>query len=317
LSVEGLPPGISCPPQAIIGNQRFAPLVLTATADAAPWTGVMKVKATGTFRGQKIEHEARSGTILWPVQHGQGIPPLSRLSRQIAVAVREKPAFALTMSIDKPSVTQGTPAQATVKVVRNSPDLKSPIAVQATVPELPPGFTVNNNQPVNIAPDKNEAPLPVNVGAGVPPGTYTIVVHGTTQIPFNKDPKGQKQPINFVEFSTPVTLTVVPKSLAALALPNPTATAKAGMMTEFVVKITRQFEYDGEFKVEVVLPAAVKDVSITAETIPPGQNEAKLSIAVPADAPPGNRADLMVKATAMYNGMPIVHEAKFNVNVVK
>jgi hypothetical protein len=81
--------------------------------------------------------------------------------------------------------------------------------------------------------------------------------------------------------------------------------------------LTRQFDYEGEFKVEVVLPAAVKDVSVAAVTVPPGQNEAKLAIAIPADAPPGNRADLVVKATAMYHGMPIVHEVKFNVNVVK
>ncbi len=58
-------------------------------------------------------------------------------------------------------------------------------------------------------------------------------------------------------------------------------------------------------------------MAVAAVTVPAGQNEAKLTIVVPADAPPGNRADLVVKATAVYNGTPIVHEAKFNVNVVK
>jgi hypothetical protein len=317
LSVEGLPPGISCPPQSIGPNQRQAPLVLTAAADAAAWTGAVKIKGTTTFRGQKIEREARSGTIVWPVQPGQGIPTVSRLDRQTVLAVREKPAFTLTTSIDKPMVTQGTPAQITVKVARNSPELKNPIAVQASPADVPQGLLVNNNQPINVAADKSDATLPVAVPPGILPGTYTIVLHGSTQIPFNKDPKGPKQPINFVEFSTPVTLNVLPKSVAALALANPAATAKAGATTDYVLKLTRQFDYDGEFKVEVVVPAAVKDVSVAAVTVPPGQNEAKLPIAVPADAPPGNRADLVVKATAMYHGMPIVHEVKFNVNVVK
>jgi hypothetical protein len=94
-------------------------------------------------------------------------------------------------------------------------------------------------------------------------------------------------------------------------------TAKVGVQTEYVVKLARQFDYDGEFKVEVVIPAAVKDVTIAAVTVPAGKDEAKLIINVPADAPPGNRADLVVKATAMYQGTPIVHEAKFSVNVVK
>jgi hypothetical protein len=292
-------------------------LVLTAAEDAAPWTGEIKVKGTAMVRGQKVEHEALSGTILWPVQPGQNIPPLSRLERQLFLAVRDKPLYTLTATIDKASVPQGSPAQVTVKLARNSPDFKNPLAVQAALTELPQGLTVNNNQPVNIAADKNEATFPINVPATIPPGTYTIVLRGTAPIPFNKDPKGPKQPINVVEFSSPVTLTVLPKSVATLALANATATAKAGATTEYVVTLTRQFNYDGEFKVEVVVPAAVKDVTVAAVTVPPGQNEAKLSLVVAADAPPGNRADLVIKATATYNGAPIVHEAKFNVNVVK
>ncbi len=317
LTVEGLPPGVTCPPQSLGGNLRHTSLVLTATADAAAWTGDIKVKGTAMIRGQKVEHEARSGSIVWPVQPQQNIAPLSRLDRQIALAVREKSAFTLTASIDKPAVAQGAPAQITLKVTRDNADLKNPLTVQATATELPQGFTVNNNQPLNIAPDKNDATLAVVVAPTVPPGTYTIVLRGSTPIPFNKEKKGNKQPINFVEFSSPVTLTVLPKTLATLALASPTATVKAGASVEYVVKLARQFNYDGEFKVEVVLPAAVKDVTVAAVTVAAGKDEAKLTITVPADAAPGNRADLVVKATATYNGMPIVHEAKFNVNIVK
>ncbi len=317
LSVEGLPPGVTCLPQTVGGNLRHAALVVNAAADAAPFTGEIKVKGTATAHGQKLVHEARSGTILWPVQPQQNIAPLSRVDRQIMLAVREKPPFALTAAIDKPAVVQGTPAQITVKLVRNNPEFKNPLAVQAQVTELPQGLTVNNNQPLTIAPDKAEGVFPVVVAAAVPPGTYTIVLRGSAPIPFNKDPKGPKQPVNFVAYSTPVTLTVLPKSLATLTLANPTATAKAGAMTEYVVQLARQFNYDGEFKVEVVPPAAVKDVTVAAVTVAAGQNTAKLVINVPADAVPGNRADLVIKATAIYNGTPIVHEVKFNVNVVK
>jgi hypothetical protein len=52
--------------------------------------------------------------------------------------------------------------------------------------------------------------------------------------------------------------------------------------------------------------------------IPAGKDEAKLMLKVAADAAPGNRANLTVVATAMYNGnVPVTQEAKFNVNVVK
>ena len=99
----------------------------------------------------------------------------------------------------------------------------------ATVGELPQGFTVNNNQPIVIAPDKTDASLNVVVPANTPPGVYTIVLRGTAQIPMEKDPRqGQKQPTNVVLPSTPVTLTVLPKTLGTVALAPPNPTAKIG-----------------------------------------------------------------------------------------
>jgi hypothetical protein len=317
LTVDGLPPGVTCEPQRLPGNLRQAALVLTAAADAPAWTGEIKVKGTATINGQRVEHEARSGTILWPVQPQQNIPTLSRLERQLFLAVRDKPLFTLAAALDKSGVPQGTPTKVTIKLTRNSADFKNPLVIQVTPQELPPGLTVNNNQPVNIPPDKSEAVVPVTVGAGVPPGTYTIALRGTAPIPFNKDPKGPKQQLNVVEYSNAAVITVAPKSVVALALGNATATVKAGAPAECVVKLTRQGNYDGPFIVEVMLPAGITEIKLASDTVPAGQNEAKLSIAVPEDAAPGNRGDFVVRATALYNGIPIVHETKFNVNVVK
>ena len=65
------------------------------------------------------------------------------------------------------------------------------------------------------------------------------------------------------------------------------------------------------------LPPPYHFVTVAAATIPPGQNEVKLTIAVPADAAAGDRAEFVIRATATYQGTPIVHEAKYTVNVVK
>jgi hypothetical protein len=251
------------------------------------------------------------------VQPQQNIPTLSRLDRQLFLAVRDKPLFTLAAALDKSGVPQGTPTKVAVKLTRNSADFKNPLIIQVTPQELPPGLTVNNNQPVNIPPDKTEAVVPVTVGAGVPPGTYTIALRGTAPIPFNKDAKGPKQPLNVVEYSNAVVITVVPKSVAALALANPAATVKAGAAAECVVKLTRQGNYDGPFAVEIAVPAGISEVTLASATIPVGQNEAKLSIPVPEDAAPGNKAEFSVRATALYSGTPIVHETKFTINVAK
>jgi hypothetical protein len=84
------------------------------------------------------------------------------------------------------------------------------------------------------------------------------------------------------------------------------------------VKVTRQFDFPGEFKLQVVLPGDAKGLTVAEGIIPAGQEEAKLMVKAAPDAPAGARNGLVVKATAMFQGKtPVVHEAKFNVNVVK
>jgi hypothetical protein len=171
---------------------------------------------------------------------------------------------------------------------------------------------------VNIAPAASEAKMNVTVPANAPPGTYNLVLRSTAQIPYNKDPAAKQKPnTNVVLPSTPVSLTIIPKSLANLTLAAPQVNAKIGMTAEVVVRVARQFNYEGEFKVQLVLPPGVQGVSATDVTIPPGQNEARLIVQVAAGAAVGNRQNLTVKATAMFDKTPIVHETKLNVNVTK
>ena len=149
-------------------------------------------------------------------------------------------------------------------------------------------------------------------------GTFSVVLRGTAQVPFSKDPMAKvKANVNVTIPSAPVLITVLPKTVATVAVTPPAAAAKIGTQAEVVFKVTRQFEYDGEFKVELVQPANAKGITCDAVTIPPGKDEAKLILKVAEDAPPGNRADLIVRATAMIAGKPAAHDAKLAVNVTK
>jgi hypothetical protein len=322
LSVEGLPRGVTCSRQVIGGGLRHTQLVLSAAADAADWAGEIKIKGTATIGGKTVVREVRPGGIVWPIQVGQNFPRVSRLERGTFLAVRRQAPYNLTASIDKPAVPQGSPAVITVKLNRLWPDFKTPLQVQLTVsqggqspPSSPQGLTVAQ---ANIAPATSEAKMNVNIPANVAPGTYNLVLRSTAQIPYNKDPAAKQKPnTNVVLPSTPVSLTIIPKSLANLTLATPQVNAKAGMTAEVVVRVARQFNYDGEFKVQLVLPPGVQGVSAADVTIPPGQNEAKLTVQVAAGAAVGNRQNLTVKATAMFDKTPIVHETKLNVNVTK
>jgi hypothetical protein len=316
VSAEGLPPGVTATPQTVGGELRESRFVVSAANGAAAWTGEIKIAGTATIGGKKVVREARSASIVWPIPPGQNIPTISRVDRSLMLAVRPGAPYTLAASLDKPALVQGEKGTLKVKLTRLSPDFKTPLTVQAIPTELPKGLTLNNNQPITVAANAADGTLPINVQPNVPPGTYTLVLRTQTQMPYNKDPMARQKPNTLVVLpSAPVTLTILPKTLATLSLSTPNVTVKASKEAEVVVRVARQFGYDGEFKVQVVLPSGAKGVQIGETVIPPGKDEAKLL--VKAGAMPVNVSNAIVRATAMYQGHATTHEVKLNVNVVK
>jgi hypothetical protein len=82
-----------------------------------------------------------------------------------------------------------------------------------------------------------------------------------------------------------------------------------------MVRVNRQHGYEGEFKVQVILPAGAKGADIAEAVIPAGKNEVKLTIK--GGPTPVNLPNLTVRATALYQGHATTHDVKLNVNVVK
>jgi hypothetical protein len=317
LTAEGLPPGVTCPPQVLGPALKETILVFSSAADAKPIAGEIKIKGTATINGQTVVRELRPAGITWPVQPGVGIPPVCRLEQSTVLAVRDPAPFSVSLALDKAVLVHGDKANLTVKLTRIWPDFKVPLQLVAV--DLPQGLVVNNNQPATIAPNAASVTVPVVANANIPPGIYNVTLRGTATIPFNKDPKAaQKQPIVLNQTSLPVTLTVAPKQVANVVVANPNITIKPGAQAEVVVSIARQFDYDGAFKLQVVLPPTAKGISVAEGTIPAGQLQAKLLLKVASDAAPGNRPDLVVRATAVVIGnVTTTQEAKFAVNVVK
>ena len=326
LSVEGLPPGVTCPPQTLNASVRKTTLILNAPAGTPDWAGEVRVKGTATINGVKVVREARAAGVIWPVQPDQNTPSQSRLEAAVWLGVRGKAVFTLTPTADKPQFAQGDKGTVKVKVTRVSAEVKSPIVVILTQPanrpgtELPANLRFNNNQPTTIAPAQAEATIALTVGPDVPPGVYNVVFRGQTQIAYSKDPLSKAKPNTpVVAFSSPLSIMVLPKTLATLTLSSAGPNVKIGGQTEVIVRVQRKYGFDGEFEVLVVLPAGAKGVEIAKVIIPAKQDEAKLVIKSPAGSMPGNVQNILVKATALYGAgkVPVVHEIKLGVNVVK
>ena len=323
LSIEGLPRGVTCPPQTLGSGLRQALLVVSAAVDAPSWTGTIAVKGSAVIDGKTVVREARPGSVLWQVQPNSNVPRAARIDRTLALAVRGKAPYTMTTTVDKAEVLQGAKAILTVKVARLWPDFKGNLQIQAA-PQTQ-GLPLYLPQTLNIAAGnvnggQGEVKLNVNVNPNTPPGTYNVVLRSQSQVPFNKDPKAKNKPnIIVVQHSTPVALTVLPKSLATLTAQVPQPTLKIGKQTEVVVRVNRLYGYEGAFKVQLVIPANVKGLVANEVTIPAGQNEARLIVMADANAAPGGRGNLIVRATATWGKNTITHNApqQVNLNVVK
>src|SRR5439155_2784215 len=152
--------------------------------------------------------------------------------------------------------------------------------------------------PLTFAPGKDEQQAVLTVAPNTPPGTYNVVFRGFAPI----QPNPKAKPVNTILPSTPVHLTVLPKQVANLSVDNANPTVKLGMDGVLLVKVARLYDYQDAFKVQLVLPQGMSGVMADEITIPAGASEAKLTLKVPANTPPGPRQNITIRAVAVVNG---------------
>jgi hypothetical protein len=311
LTVEGLPPGVTYKPQIVGPGVKAGALVLNASADAAPWTGTITIKGTATIDGKKVEREARPASVTWPVPPQAGIPAITRLERNLVLAVRDKPPFTLACEVEKVTVLLGDKVTIPMKLTRNWADFKGNLQVLPIPGELPQGVAF---APLTFAPGKDDQKLSLTIPGNVAPGNYTFVFKSFAPI---QQGGAKGKAVNVVQCSTAVVVTVVPKTVATLSVGNAAPSLKAGTQTDVVVKVARMYDYADSFKVKLVLPPEVKGLHAEEVTIPAGQNEVKLVLHADEDAAPGPRNNITVQAVCVLHGQTLTHETKINVTVTK
>jgi hypothetical protein len=202
VEAKGLPPGVSCPPVHVSPQTQFATVVFTAAPDAKDWQGPIRLEATATVAGKTLTRPVGVVQRRWAIANIS----TSRLCRQMCLAVRQGAPYDLRLP-EKATVAAGGSVEVKVSV-RRAGDFKG--KVQLSGLQLPPGFGFATSE---IAADRAEATAKLTVAANVPPGTYTVVLRGDAQVPYNRDPKAASRPnVRVADPSTPLTLSVTAPS---------------------------------------------------------------------------------------------------------
>ncbi len=317
ITIEGqnLPAGITVSAQKIPPGVKVSTLVVHANVGAAEFVGGLKIIGSATVDGKKLVREIRAATISWPVI-AVNTPTITRLDRELVVAVRAKAAYQLVAGGKEIVKAQGEAISIPVKLNATG-EFKGSVQVAALNP--PPGL-VSQSATLTMAQVGGTVTLDAKAVAGIQPGSYTIFLIGQTQ-PINpkaQPAKGMAGPPNIVQISTPITLIIVPKQLAKVTATPLAAKGNLGKDVEIIVRAARQYDLPVSFKVELILPPTAKGISAKEVTIKTGEDETKLIVSISPQAQVGAAQGLTIRATAMFNGnIPIVHETKVTLSIAK
>jgi hypothetical protein len=198
LTAEGLPPGLHALPTTF--SDTRGSFVLWADADAAEWTGTVKLFATGKRGDSVLRREVRPYTRVWTDQ-GQNS---SRPTRELGLAIRDTAPFGLRFETERVEIEAGKKAELRLKLERHWPDFKSSVTV------LPLTFP-NSLKMTSGAIATTDTVVTIEAQANARPGEYTLSVLGQAQVPFSKDPKAAMKPNTLVTLpARPVTVVVTP-----------------------------------------------------------------------------------------------------------
>ncbi len=179
VSVQGLPPGVSCPPVVLGPAQTRAQLVFISTEDAKPWQGPVQVVAKARIGDREVTRLGRPATLVWRSPQ-QNTAAVCRLSGQLTLAVLEGQKAPVQVSVPTPKfqVYRGARVEVPVKVLWRAKASQT-LTLQAGVYGAPPQFRIPT---ANIPNNKNEGKVRVDILTNAPTGRYTLVLFANTRV---------------------------------------------------------------------------------------------------------------------------------------
>jgi hypothetical protein len=186
VTVEGLPPGVSCPGAVLGGSIDEGSLVFVANEDAAAWAGPIKILARAKIGEREVVREARYGSAVWGTTNRQQQPAEFRLSRSLALGVIDREAEPALVRVGEDKIWEtsvGGSVEIPIQLTRRG-DFKDPIKLVAV------GLTQQMRpKDVTLSGDSSEGKFELQLNQqNVRPGTYTFYLRGETKRRYTRNP---------------------------------------------------------------------------------------------------------------------------------
>jgi hypothetical protein len=297
VSCGGLPEGVSANALVMAPGQNTIELILKA--DAGARIDVSRCTITGTA---KLGPDTMARTARRSKQRGAfGV-------ESVLVAVALPTPFRITGQYEMGFAARGGPHQRVYKIERNGYEGPIEISLADKQARHLQGVT----GPTLVVP------------AGVSEFTYTVqlppwmelgrtsrtCVMGTATIQ-DKDGSVHRVSFSSVNQNEQLVAVVGPGKLA-LEAPQTSLTVMPGKIACLAVSVKRAADVEGPVRLELIVPAHLRDVKAEPSEIPAGADRGELRLTCTAGCRPLNMP-LTVRATVLYRGQAVVAEIKIDV----
>lgn len=301
ISVAGLPPGVECPDVWIGPEQDRAPLVVTASADAASFVGPIEVVGRFDQDGLALERRARSGTMILP-----GRPtPSGRLAQELPLAVAGEVPFTLAAAPASAAIDQEDVLEVELSLDARGERPLAPFRLTSV--GLPADVAF---EAIEVAPETGKAWLSFTFPASLPPGKYTFAV--STEIEAMLAPKPGTKPAKtkLTLVSNPITVELKPaRVVLALDPSSPTKIAR-GKIMQLKFSLKRTGGFIGKIHVELAAPGGVVGVRARGTTLVGQDEDGTLQVIATDNAPLGRLSQLRLEAVGTVEDQPIYRAGK-------
>lgn len=181
VTAEDLPDGVTAKPLTLSGDTDRGVLIVCASADAAAWSGDIRIVGRATIGERQILRDARFASLVWGHIFADSIRVRSRLTERVPLSVNgfeEAPVIIETAEEKLWSVEVGSKLQIPVKLIDNG-------SRSGSITIEPHGLRGMLRSPptINIAEKESEGTLEINFTRNgnfeVEPGRYQFALLGT------------------------------------------------------------------------------------------------------------------------------------------
>jgi len=308
VTVEGLPAGVTADPATIGPGQLETRVVISATDEAADWSGPIHLRGTSKIGDAQVARDVRPATVVW---NSTALPGRIRLSRDLVLSVGEAAPYSVSADWSAASVPQSYQLPVPIQVAR-SEGFANDLTLQGVL--LPnkvqsPAITIKGDQSTGMA--------YLYIPQDTPPGRYSFFLQTTGKVSFKKP--SEEKPSDRVVFypSNAATLTIEPGPLVLSANVPGGGAVKVGASIEIPIKVQRRNGAAESVKLTLRLPPGIAGVTAEEVELPADQTDAKLVVQAAADATVGNHANVVVRATTPFNGSETEVHLPIPLNVQK